>query len=128
MIFATSSGVSSESAPEAETYIGSKSSGEEHPTEPGAPCDDSMVCNVSIREIPDFASASISFETENKRVVICAPGTDSEAKDLEADLDTKREPVPVNSRETKAIEVRHSQAAAMIWVILILQSGSIRFF
>ena len=123
-MLATSSGVSSESsafAPEAETKMGSKSSGDEHPIEPGAPCDDNIVCNVSNREIPKLASASNPFETENNRVSadFLLDSNEREA-DADAVIVATRYPLPANSRETKAIEVRHSQAAANIWVILIL--------
>mmetsp|Transcript_4213 Transcript_4213/g.9187 ORF Transcript_4213/g.9187 Transcript_4213/m.9187 type:complete len:92 (-) Transcript_4213:167-442(-) len=89
---ATSSGVSSASSgvPAAATKTGSKSSGDEHPTEPGAPCDDNIACKVSTRDIPELTSASIPFETENSRVVTGPPNNDCEADEVEAVIVAKR--------------------------------------
>ena len=87
-----------------------------------------MVCNVSNREIPKLlVPIPLLFEAENNLVLVVVV-VDSMVmapyREVEAEVEANIEdclPTTRNCRgETNPIEVRHSQAAIKIFVIIIL--------
>ena len=87
-----------------------------------------MVCNVSNREIPKVVvPIPLLFEAESNLVVVVVvvdPMVMAPYREVEAEAEANTEdclPTTCNCRgETNPIEVRHSQAAIKIFVIIIL--------